>query len=183
MKRLLTLTVVLMVVLSAACWAAAEEKTFRTAYFTIALPNGWDFSTDEAEEIEEDTEFLGYFFEEKDIGLVAAAYIVYYEEFKDTSLWNATKAEMQDYIDTVLYDYEDDDPEYLGSVTAGNIPFVLFSAADEDGDYLHAETMTNGHAIVFQAYVMGEDGETQYPMTEKYIEQFKSILTTFLPVS
>ncbi len=183
MKRSLILAVALMAALSAVCFAAAAEKSFRTEYFTLNLPDRWDSNMEDVGEIEDDAEYLGYFYEEKDIGLVVAAYIVYYENFKDTSLWNATKAEMQDYIDNLLYEYEDDDPEYLGTVKAGNIPFVLFSAADEDGDYLHAETMTNGHAIVFQAYAVGEDGETQYPMTEKYIEQFKSILTTFLPVS
>ncbi len=183
MKRSLSLAFALLLILSAVCCAGAEEKSFRTAYFTITLPSGWDFSTDEAEVYEDGDQYLGFFGEDISVGLIVASYIVYYEDFKDVSLWNATKAEMQDYIDTVMYEFDEDDPEYLGNVTAGNIPFVLIKAVDEDGDYLHAETMTNGYAIVFRAYVIGEDGETQYPMNDEYIEQFKSILTTFQPVS
>ena len=80
-------------------------------------------------------------------------------------------------------DYAEDDPEDLGIVMAGNIPFVLIKATDEDGEYLYADTMTNGFAIVMFVYIVDEDGESQYPVSKKYVEQFKSILETFQPAS
>ena len=87
------------------------------------------------------------------------------------------------YIEDLLYQFSDDEPEYLGMVMAGNIPFVLMKGKDEEGEYLYAETMTNGHAIMFDCCVLDGDGETLYPITQKYIDQIKSILETFQPVS
>ena len=183
MKRLLSFAFALALALSAVCCAAAAEKIFKTAYFTITLPSGWDFDTEDACVDEDGDEYLGFFGEDKSIGLIVGAYIVYYEDLSDISLWNSSEAELQEYADSVMYDFADEEPEYLGIVMAGKIPFVLIKATDEDGEYLYADTMTNGYAIEFQVYVMGADGETQYPMTEKYIELFKSVLATFQPVS
>ena len=42
--------------------------------------------------------------------------------------------------------------------------------------------MTNGHAIQIEAYVT-DSKEKIYPLTEENIEQFKSILATFVPVT
>ncbi len=183
MKRTISLIFALALALSAVCGAAAAEKIFKTAYFTVTLPAGWDYDTEEAEKLEDGDEYLGYFGEEKNIGLVVGAYIIYYEDLTDISLWNSDEAGLREYAESVMYDFADDDPEYLGIVMAGKIPFVLIRAEDEEGEYLYADTMTNGYAIEFNAYVLGPDGETQYPFTEKYIEQFKSILSTFQPVS
>ncbi len=115
--------------------------------------------------------------------MIVEAYLVFYEELKDVSLWNYSDAELKDYTDSLLEEFEDDDPKYLDTVMVGQIPFVLIKATDEDGEYLYADTMTNGYAIELCAYVTDEDAETMYPITEKHIEQFKSILATFQPVS
>ena len=160
MKRLLSLVFALALALSAVCCAVAAEKTFKTAYFTITLPSGWDFNTDDACVDEDGDEYLGFFGEDKSIGLIVGAYKIYYEDLTDISLWNSSEAELKEYADSVMYDFADEDPEYLGIVMAGRIPFVLIKATDEDGEYLYADTMTNGYAIEFQAYVMGPDGET-----------------------
>ena len=126
---------------------------------------------------------VNIFGEDKDIGIIVYTYKMYYEDFKDVSLWNADKAEMDEYIETLMYEFSDDNPEYLGTVMAGKIPFVLIKGTDEDGEYLYAETMTNGHAIIFDCYMFDEDGENQFPFTQEYVDQIKSILATFLPVS
>lgn len=183
MKRLISLVFALLLALSAVCGAAAAEKTFKTAYFTLKLPNGWDYDTEDAEVYEDGDEYLGLFGEDKEIGIIVFTYKMYYKDYKDVSLWNADKAEMDAYIEDLLYQFSDDEPEYLGMVMAGNIPFVLMKGKDEEGEYLYAETMTNGHAIMFDCCVLDGDGETLYPITQKYIDQIKSILETFQPVS
>ena len=76
----------------------------------------------------------------------------------------------------------DDDPELIGIVYAGSIPFILLKGEDEDGEYLYVETCTNGYVIEFDVYVVDADFD-QYAIKDKYIEQFKSILATFLPVT
>ena len=185
MKRLISLAFALMLALSAVCCAEAAEKTFKTAYFTLKLPNGWDFDTEDADRAmdEDGMQYLGYFGENKAIGMFVEAYLVLYEDLQDFSLWNADEDEMQAYAEAVMEDYAEDDPEDLGIVMAGNIPFVLIKGTDEDGEYLYADTMTNGFAIIMIAYVLDEDGESQYSISRKYVEQFKSILETFQPVS
>ena len=183
MKRLFFLVFALALAMSVVCGAAAAEKTFKTDYFTLKLPNGWDYDTEDAGVDEDGDEYLGLFGEDKDIGIIVFTYMMYYEDYKDVSLWNADKAEMNAYIEDLLYQFSDDEPEYLDTVMAGKIPFVLIKGTDEDGEYLYAETMTNGYAIAFDCYVFDEDGENQYPFTQKYVNQIKSILETFQPVT
>ena len=185
MKRIIYLVFALALAMSAVCGAAAAEKTFKTDYFTLKLPSGWDYDTGDADKAmdEDGMQYLGYFGEDKAIGMLVEAYLVLYEDLQDFSLWKADEDEKQAYAEAVMDDYAEDDPEDLGIVMAGNIPFVLIKGTDEDGEYLYADTMTNGFAIIMIAYVLDEDGETQYPISRKYVEQFKSILGTFQPVS
>ncbi|MBR5109519.1 MAG: hypothetical protein IK099_04930 [Clostridia bacterium] len=185
MKRMIGLLLALLLALSAANCAAAANNVFKTAYFTITLPDGWETDTtplDEDEKVE-DAEYLGIFGTSKGVGLAAIAYLVYYEDLKDISLWNSDEADLARYTKSVMEDFAEDRPEYLGTVMAGSIPFILIKGTDEDGEYLYADTMTNGYAIEIQAFVMDEDWEKQYPMTDKYIEQFKNVLSTFQPVT
>ena len=184
MKRTISLFFALVLALSAVCGASAAEKTFTTPYFTLILPSGWVVDTSEADSAadEDGMQFLGLFYENKATGMVVEACLALYEELSDISLWNSDEAELKAYAESVMEDLEDDDPEYLGVVMVGKIPFVLFKATDEDGEYLYADTMTNGNAIILLAYVEDEKEESR-PVTKQYIEQFKSILETFQPVS
>lgn len=184
MKRLISLALALLLALSAAGAALAEGIEFKTNYFTLNLPDQWAIRTDGAgKEKDEDLEFLGYCYAKKEKGLVVEAYLMYYKDFADLSLWDADEETIALYVQSVLEDYEDDAPEFLGIVTAGSIPFVLIRAEDEDGEYLYADTMTNGYAIMFWAYVTDYDAEFSYPLRNADIELFKSILETFQPVS
>ena len=185
MKRTISLFFALIFALSAVCCAASAEETFKTPYFTLTLPNGWLIDTSEADAAvnKNGEQYLGIFGDYAAIGLVVEADLARYDELKEISLWNYSEAELKDYADSVMEEFEGEHPEYLGVVKAGQIPFVLIKATDEDGDYLYADTMTNGYAIMLCAYVTDEDAETMYPITEKHIEQFKSILATFQPVS
>ena len=185
MKRTISLFFALVIAMSAICCAASAGETFKTPYFTLTLPNGWLIDTSEADAAVDDNgeQFLGVFGDDDAIGMIVEAYLVHYDDLKDVSLWNYSDAELKDYADSLMEEFEDDDPAYLGIVKAGQIPFVLIKATDEDGEYLYADTMTNGYAIELCAYITDEEAETMYPITEKHIEQFKSILATFQPVS
>lgn len=184
MKRFISLIAALVITLACVCGAAAEAPVFKTKYFTLTLPNDWEIDTDTSDaEQEEGEEFLGFFYGPAAKDLVVEAYLVYYEDLKDLALWNSDEAELQAYIDAIMEDYADDNPEYLGVVTAGIIPFVLIKATDEEGEYLYADTMTNGYAIEMMAYVTDYKAEKSYPLTDAFIEQFKAILATFQPVT
>ena len=188
MKRIVSLVFALVLVLSALCGAAAAEKTFKTAYFTLKLPNGWDFDTEDTGVEEDDEywreEYLGACYEDKEIGMVLTAYYVYYKDgdLKDIQMWNANDEELQEYEEEILDIYRDDDAESLGIVKADRIPFILIKVTDQDGEYMYAHTMANGYAIMFYAWIEGADGETIYPITDKHAKQFKNILETLQPV-
>ena len=183
MKRLFDWMVAVILILSAVCGAMAEGETFKTPYFTMQLPDGWVTDYEDLQK-EEGMECLGYFGENADIGFVACAYLVYYEGLKDLALWSSDAEEIQAYIEATLEDLADDNPVYLDTVMAGKIPIVLVKATDKDGEYLYADTMTNGYAIQIRAFVIDDSEEEKiYPLTEENIEQFKTILATFQPVT
>ena len=180
MKRMICILLSLALALPALL-CAAEGVTFKSSYYTLTLPAGWEIDTDDAGP-EDGYEFLGGFYSPDDTGLVVFAYLEYYEELADVSLWDADDELIQEYADILLEDFSDDNPEYIGVVKAGAIPFVLVRCTDEYGDYLYADTMTNGYAVEFEVYVMDWD-EHQYPLTDAYIEQFENILATFQPLN
>ena len=188
MKRTISLIFALVLALSAVCGAAVAENTFKTSYYTLTLPQGWEIDTEGTGVEEEDKnlkeEYLGSFYEPKEIGLFIEAYLLYYKdsELQNMRLWDAGEEELKSYEKEIIEIYEDDDPELLGRVQADRIPFVLIKATDDEGEYLYAETMSNGYAIAFYAYII-DDNETMYPLNNQSIEQFKSVLETFQPVT
>ena len=183
MKRCLALFTVLLLALPMACPAEkAGGQVFETQYFTMQLPEDWTIDTRELEK-EEDMEMLGYLFGPEDADWVLESAIMYYKDLKDIALWNSDEEEMQDYIDAVLEDFKDEEPEYLKTVMAGQIPFVLIRAVDDDGPYYYADTMTNGYAIVFYAYIARNDLDRTLEPTEEQMQQLEEILLTFAPVT
>ncbi len=182
MKRSFCLLLALVLALPALLCAGAEENTFSTPYYTLTLPPDWIIDMEDLES-GDGYEYLGCFYAPDEVGLAVFAYLEYYEDLKDISLWNADEAFLNDYAESVLEDLEDDDPELIGTVMANTIPFVLVKGTDKDGDYLYADTMTNGYAIEFECYVLDEFSEKQYPVTEKHIRQLTDILATFLPLT
>lgn len=180
MKRFTGLLLALALVLAAVGAALAADVTLTTKYFTLTLPSGWEIQTDDLD-TEEGLESLGYAGAPEEPGLVIGAFLQYDEESAGTSLWNASEKELEDYAKLLMEDFQDEKPEYIGTVNAGNIPFVLIKAADEESEYLYADTLSNGYYIMIEAYVM--DDNKFYPLTDEHIEQFKSILATFVPVT
>lgn len=182
MKRLVSFILVVALVLSAVCAAAAEGVTFTTEYFTLQLPDNWVVETEDLESSEEE-ECLGLFAEDVSVGLVGGAYLVFYEDLKEVSLWSLSEEELQVYAESVLDDYADCNPELIGIVMAGRIPLVLIKGADETGDFLYADTMTNGYAIEFNFFVIDDESGDFLPIGEEEIEQVKTILATFQPAA
>ena len=182
MKRLIVLMVAAVLVLGIACAAAADGEVFTTPYFSMKLPEGWEVDY-ESKERKEGEECLGFFGGPEEIGLICGAYLIYYENLRDIALWNADEEELQAYTEAILEDYKDNNPELIGIVMAGKIPFVVIKGTDEDGDFVYADTMTNGNAIEFMFYVTDYDGEKQYPITDEYIEQIRTVLTGFEPAA
>ena len=181
MKRFFVWMTAAALFLSIVC--AASAQTFSTAYFTIKLPDGWEIDTDDLEK-KENEETLGFFGGETSDGFVlGGAYLVYYENLKDISLWNASEEELQEYADALLEDYEDTNPQLIGTVTAGKIPLVLIRGADKDGEFVYADTMTNGYAIEFEFYVTDDEGDQQLPITDEHIVQIETILASFEPAA
>ena len=163
--------------------AAAEGVTFKTEYFTMELPEGWEFTNEKQEPDSENGSIeLGSFYSPDAEGLVFGAYLVYYEDLKNVSLWSSDANELQDYVDAVKEDLADFNPEYLDTVMAGKIPFVLFRCTDKDGEFIYADTITNGNAIEFEACVIDPD-EKLCPVTDQHIEAIKTILASFKPVT
>ena len=182
MKKITALFFAVLLALSLFCGALADGQTFATKYFTLELPEKWEIDQDDLDdESEEGMEALGFFGSPEDVSLVAEAYLVYYEDLKDFSSWSASEAEVEEYKELLLEEFEDDKAEYIGTTMAGSIPFILIRCTDEDGDYLYADTVTNGYAIQIVAYLADED--KIYPLTDEAIEQFKTVLATFKPAA
>ena len=182
MKKISALSVAMLLILSLVLGALAENVTFTTKYFTLDLPEGWIVETEDLESYsEEGIELLGYFGSPEVIGLTAGAYLIYYEDLKDLSLWNASDADLETYKEAILEDFADENPEYVDTLTVGMVPFVLVKCTDSEGAYLYADTITNGYSIQFQVFLADE--ENIYSITDEGIEQFKTILETFKPAA
>jgi len=181
MKRFFVLMTAAVLFLSVACAAAAE--TFSTSYFSLDLPDGWEIDTTDLEK-KENEESLGFFAGKMgDVILLGGAYLVYYEDLKDISLWNSGEEELKEYADVLLEEFADSKPELIGTVTAGKIPLVLIRGADKDGEFVYADTVTNGYSIQFEFYATDSEGEKELPITEEHIEQIKTILASFKPAA
>ncbi|MBQ3278756.1 MAG: hypothetical protein IJG94_06305 [Clostridia bacterium] len=180
MKRITGLLLALALVLAMAVGALADGVTFSTKYFTLTLPQGWEIET-EVMETEDGMEDLGCVASPEEPGLVIESFLLYDEDAKDKSLWNASEEELKAYAQEVMETYADDKPEYIGTIKAGNIPFVLIRCDDSESEYIYADTLTNGYYIMFMAY--SADANKFHPLTADQVEQFKSILATFVPVT
>ena len=178
MKKLIAIVLALLLTLSIV--SAMAGTTFTNNYYTLELPEGWEIDTSNLQS-EDNLEDLGLLYCAEGRGLAVEAFQIYYEDLKDLKLWEADDDKLKEYAGLILEDFSEDNPVFLDIIKVGSIPFVLVKATDEDGDYLYADTIANGHAIVFMAYVLDKDGETFLPITDAYIEEFKTILNTFKP--
>jgi hypothetical protein len=181
MKRTICLLLAAVLLALPACAALAESgQTFTTEYYTLTLPADWTIDTSNLES-EEDFQVLGSFYSPENPGLVIEAGLVHYADMSDVSLWNADEETMQNYIDAVMEDMKDENPEYVSTLKVGAIPFLVFKVSDEDGPFYYIDTMTNGYAVVFYAYSAGSDSDALLHMSQAEWAQVESILSTFKP--
>ncbi len=180
MKRTLSLILALVLALSVSL-ALADGSGFHTSYFTMPLPDGWTYDNTDLEDpdVGED---LGYAYAPETPGLLIEAYMLYYEDLNNFSLWSSDADELQAYIEATLEDYAEDRAEYVDTVMAGSVPFIIIRCTDEEGPYLYADTMTNGYAIEFYSYVLDAE-QNCAEITDADILQFKTILSGFQPVT
>ena len=182
MKKLTAIVLSLLLALSIVS-AMAGGVTFTTKYFTMELPEDWETDFTELQHDKEDNlEDLGYFFKAEGKGLYADAYVQFDEEMKSIALWNSDAEDLKEYAEDIMELFEEDNPVYLDTIKANGIPFVLIRATDEDGEYLHANTVSNGYFICFDVHVVDEN-DNILPLTDEYIEEFKTILNTFKPAT
>ena len=183
MKRIAVILLALALLAAMACPALGEAaNTFSTAYYTLTLPEGWTIETSDLDK-EENSEELGALYDPNDPGMVLEAGLIYYKDLDDITLWNADENTMQAYIDAILSDFEEDNPEYVTTLNAGAIPFIVIRAEDDDGPYYYIDTMTNGYAVVFYAYCASSDSDATLPLTDADWAQIEQILSTFQPVA
>ena len=180
MKKLLSLFLALLLVLTGVYAAVAEEVVFSTDYYSLTLPGDWVIDTENLASSEEMQE-LGHFFDPQEKGLLINAYLLITGDVDD-SIWNAEEGTYQDYVDMLLQEFEDSNPEMKGIIQAGGVPFVLIKCSDDYGEFLYAETIHNGMVFEFEAYVT-DDAGTQYVVTEEYQELFQTILESFQPLN
>ena len=181
MKRFMS--VLLAAILTLSAMSALADVTFKTDYYTLTMPDEWVVDTDNLEADSLDgMDALGYLYAPGELGLAISAYLMRFEDEEGVSLWNAEEAEIQEYADAVVEDYSDDQAVLLDIIKANGVPFVLIRGTDMYGDYLYADTLTDSYAIEFIAYYTDMDGKP-YPLTDEAIEQFKSILASFVPAA
>ena len=181
MKRTVSMILALAMVLGLAAGAAAE--TFTTTYYTLELPDDWTGITEGMEDLGlEDAKTVAAFAAPDEVGLAVYSVVTDAAGLDNAETWNTGEEEMKAYAEQAAADLEADSTEFLGVVKAGEVSFILISATDEEGAFLYAETLTGGNTLMFFAYVVSEDG-AQYPLTEEYTEEFRSILETFRPAA
>ena len=137
MKKLTSLLFALVFALAGVCSAAAEGLVFSTDYYSLTLPENWIIDTEDLTSSEEAQE-LGHFYDSGEVGLLVSAYLVRLEDTEGQPVWSAETGMAQEYVDLVLADFEDSHPEYLGTVLAGEVPFLLIKGGDNYGEFLYA---------------------------------------------
>lgn len=93
---------------------------------------------------------------------------------ENLSLYAATDAETQFYLDELL---SDGSVTLLDTLEPSGIPFYIFRFQSDDGPYLLAETVVKGYCIDFCAYY---DDET-LPADDALLSALEGVVETFIP--
>ena len=87
-----------------------------------------------------------------------------------------------EYVEFVMDDLKEEDPELIATIHAGKFPGVLIRGTNNSGAYLYGEIMINSYAYGFYFYLLNEDGSVNSNITQEEIDLFWSIVETFVPV-
>lgn len=172
MKKLAALSLALLMTLGMTI-ASAETYTAGSAY-TIDYPDTLTLDNTSYTD-ESTTDYTWLFMLSNDDYLIDASIspATGYEGF---SLYNASDADKQAYLDDTLEAYADDNIVLVDTLTVDtDIPFYVFSMEDSDGVYYYAETLANGNSLNFSCYY--NDGEAT--LDDTLLANFEAVLTTF----
>jgi len=172
MKKLAALSLALLMTLSLTV-ASAATYTAGNAY-TIDYPD--TLTLDNTSYTDESTSDYTWLFMLSNDDYLIDASISPATGYEGFSLYNASDADKQSYVDDTLDAYYDANAVLVDSLTVdGNIPFYVFSMEDSDGVYYYAETLANGNSINFSCYY--NDGNAA--LDDTLLANFEAVLKTF----
>lgn len=172
MKKLAALSLSLLLTLSLTV-AFAATYTAGNAY-TIDYPD--TLTLDNTTYTDESTSDYTWLFMLSNDDYLIDASISPATGYEGFSLYNASDADKQAYVDDTLDAYSDANAVLVDTLTVdGDIPFYVFSMDDSDGVYYYAETLANGNSINFTCYY--DDGNAALDAT--LLGNFEAVLNTF----
>lgn len=174
MKRLLCLTLALLLSLSLTAAAQAERYTAGT-YYTIEYPDS--LTLDDTSYTDENSEDYTWLFLLQGDDYLIDASLSPADGYEGVSLFSQDEADRQAYVDQTLEDYSAYGIALVDTLTVENVPFYLFSLDEGDGPYYYAETIANGVSILFTCYY--NDAETA--LDAALLSDFETVLKTFRP--
>ena len=179
MKRLLALIMSLILLLSVPGIASAAKimQPFENEYFKIFIPGDWIISLSSVQDYWGAID-LGYTYS-PDESMLLQANLYFYGDWAQDSLWAASNDTWNDYIEFIMDDLKDENPELIGTIYAGKFPGVIIRGTNDAGTYLYGEIMVNAYAYGFYFYLLNEDGTVNSDVTQEDGELFQSILETF----
>ena len=179
MKRFLALilTLILFLSVTGAASAAKIVQPFENEYFKIFIPGDWTIDLSSAQDYFGAID-LGFAYSPNESMLLEAS-LFFYGDWAQDSLWAASNDTWDDYIEFVMDDLKDENPELVKTIYAGQFPGVIIRGTNDHGSYLYGEIMVNAYAYGFYFYLLNEDGSVNSDITEENVEMFQSILETF----
>ena len=182
MKKFFIIVAAFLLVFSLVCGALAEGEgvVFRTDYYTLELPEGWKVEGPDPENDLEKSKELGYFQGPADVDITVAAGASKHFNPERVAPYAGEQGAAA-YTELILEFFKEKSVEYLGTVTVGDIPFILVKYAEDELTCLDVSAVVNNEEIEFIVYIADKDNF--YSITDEAIEQFKTILETFKPVT
>lgn len=179
MKRFFALILSLILLLSAAGVASAAKivQPFENEYFKIYIPGDWIIDLSSVQDYWGAID-LGFTYS-PDESMLLQSTLFFYGDWSQDSLWAASNNTWDDYIEFIMDDLKDENPELIDTVYAGQFPGVIIRGTNASGTYLYGEIMVNAYAYGFYFYLLNEDGTINSNVTQEEIELFESILETF----
>lgn len=175
MKKLAAFSLALLMALSL---TAASAQTYMAGnYYTIDYPD--TLTLDDTSYTDENTEDNTWLYMLEGDSYLIDASISTASGYEGFSLYNASEADRQSYVDDTLDAYADDNATLVDTLTVGNVPFYIFSMEDSDGPYYYAETLANGASINFCCYY----NDANATPDEALLKNLEAVLTTFKPAS
>ena len=176
MKKWVALSLAMMMALSL---TVASAQTYQAgSYYTITYPD--TLTLDDTSYTEDNTADNSWLFMLVGDNWLIDASINTVSDYAGVSLYSASDADRQAYVDDTLDAYADENATLVDTLTlAGNIPFYVYSMEDSDGAYYYAETIANGASINFCAYY----DDAAAVLDDALLTNLTDVLTTFTPVS